>query len=129
MIRHTYGQIRHPEFNQVMQKIARAKAPVRVAKRIHDVLDQIDKAQEESDRINKPLADEWLEQAPGAPQGMAQLKMISSAEERADVEKLFETFNAVVVEINMPRLTADELRFVEFTPADIRHVHGLVELE
>lgn len=122
MITLTYKQIRHPDFNQLLNKIARAKMSYQSAKRIVSIIKDIAKEQAESDEVFNTLKDKFFEVDP------TNEKMLRYKEDTKDEAiKQLEEFDNTKVEIQKARITPQELFHVELSPSEVMLLEGLLE--
>lgn len=129
MIKLTWGQIRDPQFNPILQKLLKAKMPFASAKRLLEIIKQIQAEQKKSDEMWLTLKDRYLEVVPESEEKMLRIKETLSEDEKNSALQEFEEFGNAKVEIMLEPLSADELALVELAPIDVARIEGMVAAE
>lgn len=122
MIKLKIKQLRDQRFIQLVNNIYKSKMGVRSAQHILKVAKAIDKEITDANTLFDKLAVEHLNPIKDKP-GMFEIK------EGEEHKKAMDEFAEAPVEINMPRISAQDLFHVELSAADIELLEGLLDVE
>lgn len=127
MIQLTWGQIRNPEFNPILDRLVRSKMKsFRTAKKLLDIARKIKSEQKKSEEMWAKVVDDYLEPVPDQPQFL-RMKDSMSDQEMAEAGNVIEDFNKTEVKIQLPQLTMAEAEDFEVSASDLEILDGLFE--
>jgi Zn-dependent M32 family carboxypeptidase len=122
MIKITYRQLKDPEFRDLLERIYRSKMPFRSAKRMLEIVKEFEKELDAANLLSDKLKAEHMEPSKEKPG-------IWLPKEGAEHTKAVEDYLNSIVEIQKPRLTAQELFHFELSASDVELLQGIIDGE
>jgi hypothetical protein len=127
MIKMTWGQIRDPQFNEIIAKVYATSMPLKAARRLVKITDAVKKEQEQSDQVFKLLADRLLEPLPNT--NMSRIKAGFTPEETKAAQDELDEFMKTPVEIQQEPLNILEVPKLELTAWEYMKIDGIVHVD